>query len=413
MNLLESAKTCKKASYDIMNASGAQKNEILQAIANHLENNIQQILVANQKDIQTAQAQAYPENMIDRMMLNEERMKAIIQGVRQVCDLEDPVHTIINEHVLENGLQVAQMRVALGVVGMIYEARPNVTVDAAVLCIKSGNAVMLRGSKDILQSNLVLVEIMRNAITSCHFPCDIITLVEDTTRETAQAFMRLNGYLDVLIPRGGAALIKNCVEHASVPLLETGTGNCHIYIDEDADFEKAYQIIINAKTQRTSVCNACESILLHREIAHTFAPKLLTLLKEHGVIIHGDAYIASLDKDVLLASEEDYAKEYLALEISIACVDTLQEAISHINTYSTHHSETIMSENAQAIQIFLSQVDSACVYANASTRFSDGFEFGLGAEIGISTQKLHARGPMGLEALTTLKYLIQGEGQIR
>lgn len=413
MELLELAKITKQASFTIMNAATETKNEILGKIADGLENRCDEILEANQIDLQIARERNTPDNLLDRMALDEKRIAGIVEGVRQVAKLEDPVGEIINPHVLENGLKIAQMRVALGVVGMIYEARPNVTVDAAVLCLKAGNAVMLRGSKDILNSSKKLVEIMQDAIISCGLPAEIISLVEDTSHETATAFMRLNGYLDVLIPRGGASLIQNCVMHATVPLLETGTGNCHVYVDKDADFAKAYPIIMNAKTQRTSVCNACESILLHEAIVSEFAPELLHQLKEAKVIIHGDETIAALDDDVIVANEEDYGKEYLAMEISIKVVNDITEAITHINTYSTHHSETIMTENKEAIMQFLSQVDSACVYANASTRFSDGFEFGLGAEIGISTQKLHARGPMGLLALTTLKYVIQGSGQIR
>lgn len=413
MKLIELAKRTKDASFTIMNASTQDKNTILEAIANALQTHVQEILEANALDIEQAIAKETPENLIDRMRLDEQRMITIIEGVRQVKALADPIGELLHPHTLENGLRIAQMRVALGVVGMIYEARPNVTIDAAVLCLKTGNAVMLRGSKDILTSNQCIVSIMREAIHSCGFPKDILTLVEDTSHETATQFMKLNGYLDVLIPRGGAALIQNTVMNATVPLLETGTGNCHVYVDKDADFEKAYPIIINAKTQRTSVCNACESVLVHQAIADEFIPALLASLKSHGVIIHGDEQTCSYDQSILLATNDDYAKEYLALEISIKIVNDVTEAITHINAYSTHHSDVIISEKRDAVLAFLQQVDSACVYANASSRYSDGFEFGLGAEIGISTQKLHARGPMGLEALTSLKYLIQGNGQTR
>ena len=372
---------CKQASRQIMNADRNQKDALLRAIAKQLEQDMPAILKANALDVENGKANGMNAGLLDRMLLNEARMQQIIEGVYQVCALPDPIGEITDMHTTENGLQIGTMRVALGVVGMIYEARPNVTVDAAVLSLKAGNAVMLRGSKDILQSNLVIVSSMRRAAAACGFCADIITLLEDTSRETATAFMKLNAYLDVLIPRGGAGLIANTVKNATVPVLETGTGNCHVYVDKDADTAKVIPIIINAKTKRTSVCNACESVLIHT--------------------------------DCIPATEEDYASEYLNLEISIKTVSTLEEAITHINTYSTHHSEAIISENYTSVKRFLKEVDSACVYANASTRFSDGFEFGLGAEIGISTQKLHARGPMGLQALTTKKYIILGEGQIR
>lgn len=413
MTLIEIAKATKDASFEIMNASTQKKNDILEVIATSLKLHEHMILEANEKDMMIAKVQGTADNLIDRMMLNPDRLEAIIEGVRQVKELADPIGEILDPHTLENGLKIAQMRVALGVVGMIYEARPNVSVDATVLCLKTGNAVILRGSKDILNTNKVLVKIMKDALTTCGLSSDLINLIEDTSRETATQFMRLHDYLDVLIPRGGASLIQSCVENASVPLLETGTGNCHVYVDKEADFKKAYAIIQNAKTQRTSVCNACESILIHSDIVDSFIVELLENLKNANVIIHGDETICSYDSDVLLAQTEDYGKEYLALEISIKVVASLDEAIAHINQYSTHHSESIISEDREAIMNFLAQVDSACVYANASTRFSDGFVFGLGAEIGISTQKLHARGPMGLHALTSLKYLIQGTGQVR
>ncbi len=411
--LTELGKACKQASSQIMNADRKQKDTLLSTIARQLEQDIPAILEANAQDIKNARENGMAKGLIDRMLLNEARMLQIIEGIHQVCALPDPIGEITDMHTTENGLQIGTMRVALGVVGMIYEARPNVTVDAAVLSLKSGNAVMLRGSKDILQSNLVIVSSMRRAATACGFCADIITLLKDTSRETATAFMKLNAYLDVLIPRGGAGLIANTVKNATVPVLETGTGNCHVYVDRDADTAKVIPIIINAKTQRTSVCNACESVLIHKDICDSLIQELLAALKQHHVNIHADSHICDLDADCIPATEEDYGREYLDLEISIKTVSTLEEAITHINTYSTHHSEAIISENYTSVKKFLKEVDSACVYANASTRFSDGFEFGLGAEIGISTQKLHARGPMGLQALTTKKYIILGEGQIR
>lgn len=413
MEILKQAKRLKQASYAIMNANTKQKNNLLKEIYEQLDQHRKAILEANACDVRAAQEKNMPENRIDRMMLNEQRIDGILEGIQQVIALKDPIGERIKHPSLYNGCTLSQLRVPLGVVGIIYEARPNVSVDACVLCLKSGNAVFLRGSKDILATNRILVNIMKQALMRQGFNEDLIMLVEDTTHESARAFMRLHGYLDVLIPRGGAKLIQECVEHANVPLIETGNGNCHVYVDANADFEKALPIILNAKTQRTSVCNACESVLLHRDIVSAFAPRLIKELKKHHVLLHGDKKICSFDAQIVKANEEDYAKEYLALEISIKCVDSLEDAICHINQCSTHHSECIVSENKFAINKFLKEVDSACVYANASTRFSDGFEFGLGAEIGISTQKLHARGPMGLQALTTLKYIVEGNGQIR
>lgn len=413
MDLLTQAKAIKKASFAIANADSEQKNKLLTSIAEELNQHTDEILNANQSDIEAAMMAKMPENRIDRMRLTQDRIQAMITGIRQVIALPDPIGELIPFHNLENGLRIAQMRVPLGVVGMIYEARPNVTVDAAVLCLKAGNAIFLRGSKDIMKTNTVLIACMQNACEKNGLDKNIIQFVGDPSHASAEAFMRLHGCLDVLIPRGSGKLIQQCVEKANVPLIETGTGNCHVYVDKTADFQKGLAIIINAKTQRTSVCNACESILLHKDIAAAFAPTLIQALKQHGVVIHGDETVCKLDPDILKATEEDYAKEYLDMEISIKCVKDVNDAISHINTYSTHHSDAIIAEDKDAVMHFLAEVDSACVYANASTRFSDGFEFGMGAEIGISTQKLHARGPMGLSALTTLKYIIQGNGQIR
>lgn len=413
MNLEELGKRSKAASYQIMNASTTDKNRILLEIANELETNKQVIIEANQLDVEQGRIHNMNEGLLDRMKLDEQRIDQIIEGIHQVIALQDPIGEISNMKTTPNGLQIGQMRVALGVVGMIYEARPNVSVDASILCLKAGNAVMLRGSKDIIHSNLVLVSLMRKALATCGFQEDIITLLEDTSRETATKFMKLNDYLDVLIPRGGANLIQTTLQQATVAVLETGTGNCHVYVDESANLKHAHDIIINAKTTRTSVCNACESVLIHEAIEDSFILDLLRDLKTHHVIIHSDAYIKALDDTCILATPQDYACEYLDLEISIKRVSSVDEAIHHINTNSTHHSETIVSENYTNTNRFLKEVDSACVYINASTRFSDGFEFGLGAEIGISTQKLHARGPMGLKALTSEKYIILGNGQIR
>ena len=412
-DLIRLGENARRAAGALMVAAAPAKNAALEAIARTLEENAAEIFAANAEDIATGKAAGIAPNLLDRMLLDEKRLAGIVEGVRQVTALKDPIGEVLHAETLPNGLIVSQMRVPLGVVGMIYEARPNVTVDAAVLCLKSGNAVILRGSKDILRSNICLVKLMRQALTEAGLDPDCIALVEDPSRETATAFMKLSGDLDVLIPRGGAGLIRSTVENATVPVIETGTGNCHVYVDKDADLEKALPILMNAKTQRTSVCNACESLLIHRAVADVFGPAAVKALLEKGVVIHGDETAQTWDSRILPATEEDYYKEYLALELSVKVVDSAEEAIAHINKYSTKHSDCIVSENYTTVKKFLLGVDSACVYANASTRFSDGFEFGLGAEIGISTQKLHARGPMGLTALTTYKYVVLGEGQVR
>lgn len=412
-DLIRLGENARRAAGALMVAAAPAKNAALEAIARTLEENAAEIFAANAEDIAAGKAAGIAPNLLDRMLLDEKRLAGIVEGVRQVAALKDPIGEVLHAETLPNGLIVSQMRVPLGVVGMIYEARPNVTVDAAVLCLKSGNAVILRGSKDILRSNICLVKLMRQALTEAGLDPDCIALVEDPSRETATAFMKLSGYLDVLIPRGGAGLIRSTVENATVPVIETGTGNCHVYVDKDADLEKALPILMNAKTQRTSVCNACESLLIHRAVADAFGPAAVKALLEKGVVIHGDETARTWDSHILPAAEEDYYKEYLALELSVKVVDSAEEAIAHINKYSTKHSDCIVSENYTTVKKFLLGVDSACVYANASTRFSDGFEFGLGAEIGISTQKLHARGPMGLTALTTYKYVVLGEGQVR
>ena len=412
-DLIRLGENARRAAGALMVAAAPAKNAALEAIARTLEENAAEIFAANAEDIDAGKAAGIAPNLLDRMLLDEKRLAGIVEGVRQVAALKDPIGEVLHAETLPNGLIVSQMRVPLGVVGMIYEARPNVTVDAAVLCLKSGNAVILRGSKDILRSNICLVKLMRQALTEAGLDPDCIALVEDPSRETATAFMKLSGYLDVLIPRGGAGLIRSTVENATVPVIETGTGNCHVYVDKDADLEKALPILMNAKTQRTSVCNACESLLIHRAVADVFGPAAVKALLEKGVVIHGDETAQTWDSRILPAAEEDYYKEYLALELSVKVVDSADEAIAHINKYSTKHSDCIVSENYTTVKKFLLGVDSACVYANASTRFSDGFEFGLGAEIGISTQKLHARGPMGLTALTTYKYVVLGEGQVR
>ena len=402
-DLIRLGENARRAAGALMVAAAPAKNAALEAIARTLEENAAEIFAANAEDIAAGKAAGIAPNLLDRMLLDEKRLAGIVEGVHQVAALKDPIGEVLHAETLPNGLIVSQMRVPLGVVGMIYEARPNVTVDATVLCLKSGNAVILRGSKDILRSNICLVKLMRQALTEAGLDPDCIALVEDPSRETATAFMKLSGYLDVLIPRGGAGLIRSTVENATVPVIETGTGNCHVYVDKDADLEKALPILMNA----------CESLLIHRAVADAFGPAAVKALLEKGVVIHGDETAQTWDSRILPATEEDYYKEYLALELSVKVVDSAGEAIAHINKYSTKHSDCIVSENYTTVKKFLLGVDSACVYANASTRFSDGFEFGLGAEIGISTQKLHARGPMGLTALTTYKYVVLGEGQVR
>ncbi len=390
------------------------KNRALEAIADTLEHNVRQILAANSEDLEHAQHAGLNAGLIDRLRLTPERISGIAEGVRQVAALNDPIGEVLWMKTRPNGLRIGQKRVPMGVIGIIFEARPNVTVDAAALCFKAGSACILRSGKEAFHSSLCLADLMRGALEQCGLPADAINLVEDTSRETATRMMRLNGYLDVLIPRGGAGLIRAVVENATVPVIETGTGNCHIYVDASADLEKAAAILKNAKCQRISVCNAAESLLVHQSAAEAFLPLAAQALAPDHVRLHGcERTRAILGASVLPATEDDYAKEYLDYEISVKVVDSLDEAIAHINRYNTGHSECIVTESYAAAEQFLNEVDAAAVYANASTRFTDGFEFGFGAEIGISTQKLHARGPMGLEALTSTKYIIYGSGQIR
>lgn len=352
--------------------------------------------------------------MIDRLLLNPQRIVAIAASVRTLIDMDDIVGSVEHGTIRPNGLQILKTRVPLGVIGIIFESRPNVTVDAATLCLKAGNAVILRGGKEALCSNAHLVTVMREAVESAGLPADVVQFVDDTSHETAEKMMRMNQYLDVLIPRGGAGLIRAVVEHASVPVIQTGTGNCHVYVDDSADLEMAVNIVDNGKTQRPSVCNAVESLLVHKDIAQEALPLIKARLDQHKVVMHGCQTTRSiLGPDVQPATEEDYAKEYLSYDISVKVVDSIDEAIAHISRYGTKHSEAIVTRSLEHARKFQTQVDAAAVYVNASTRFTDGGEFGMGAEIGISTQKLHARGPMGLHELTTVKYLINGEGQIR
>lgn len=412
MTVLEIAKNAKSASLKIGNLSCEKKNEALKEIANALIENTDKILAENEIDLKNAKENNIKTSMIDRLRLTKERIKGIAEGVLQVALLNDPIGEVLGMTKRPNGLTIGKKRVPIGVIGIIFEARPNVTVDAACLTLKTGNAVILRGGKEAIRSNIILTDIMRSALLKVGIPEDAINLIHDTARETAREMMKLNGYIDVLIPRGGAGLIKSVVENATVPVIETGAGNCHIYVDSDADIDMACSILINAKVQRPSVCNACESLLIHKDIATAFIPKAFKALDENGVEIRGCERTKAI-YDVKPATDEDYYTEYNDLIISAKIVDNIDEAINHINTHNTKHSESIITKSYDNAQKFLNEIDAAAVYVNASTRFTDGFEFGFGAEIGISTQKLHARGPMGLNELTSTKYIIYGNGQIR
>ncbi|MEZ3421528.1 MAG: glutamate-5-semialdehyde dehydrogenase [Eubacterium sp.] len=390
-----------------------QKNAALNAIAKALRENSGYIIAENKKDLENGERAGLNKGLLDRLMLNESRIEDIAKSVEQVAGLSDPCGIVLEEVNRPNGLLIRKVTVPIGVIGIIYEARPNVTADAAVLCLKSSNAVILRGGKEAINSNLAVSSVMRNAIRQCGFNENCIQLVSDTSRNSANEMMKMNGYLDCLIPRGGKNLIKSVVENSTVPVIETGSGNCHIYVDESANADMAAEIILNAKTQRISVCNTCESLVIHSAILNKAMPKIKELLDTKNVEIRGDDRAMAAASGILPVSEEDFSTEYLDYIISVKTVDSLDEAIKHINKHSTRHSEAIITENSAHATEFLQRVDSSSVYVNASTRFTDGGEFGLGAEIGISTQKLHARGPMGLRELTTSKYLIFGSGQIR
>ncbi len=403
----------KRASRELLTISTAEKNKAILTIADELLANSEKIIEENKKDIEKAIQNGMSEGLLDRLTLTETRIEQIAEGVRQVAKLDDPIGETISEKELQNGLKVAQRRVPLGVVGVIYESRPNVTCDTAVLCLKASNAVVLRGGSDAFSSNKVLTGIMRTALEKCGISPDCISLVEDTSRETATELMKKKEYLDVLIPRGGAGLIRSVVENATVPVIETGVGNCHIYVDENFDEDMAIDVIINAKCQRPSVCNACESLLVHKNAPDSFFKKLEAALREKNVEIRGCKRTMQrlcCDKE---ATDIDFDTEFLSLIISIKIVDDITDAIEHIEKYTTRHSECIITNLPHHAEMFCGKVDAAAVYVNASTRFTDGFEFGLGAEIGISTQKLHARGPMGIKELTTYKYIILGNGQCR
>lgn len=406
-------KNARNAEVLVRNLSANEKNEVLLKVAETLTENADTLTAANALDVENGRKNNMPEALVDRLLLTGDRIRGMAEGLRQVAALEDPVGEVLGMKKRPNGLMIGQKRVPLGVIGIIYEARPNVTADAFALCFKTGNVVILKGGSDAIHSNEAIVKCIREVLQEQGITEDAIQLITDTSRETTAEFMKMNQYVDVLIPRGGRGLIKAVVENSTIPVIETGTGNCHTYVDETADLQMAADIIMNAKTQRVGVCNACESVLVHEKVKDEFLPVLARRLQEKQVEIRADEAACELIPGAVHATEEDWGREYLDYILSLKVVSSVEEAISHINQYNTGHSEAIITNNYEHAQKFLDQVDAAAVYVNASTRFTDGFEFGFGAEIGISTQKLHARGPMGLLALTTTKYIIYGNGQIR
>lgn len=410
--VVELAGRARAASLPLALATRAAKDAALIAMAEALLGRAEEILAANAEDVERAEAGGTPAHIIDRLRLTTERLEGMAAGLREVAGLADPVGEVVRGATLANGLELRQLRVPFGVVGMIYEARPNVTADAAGICLKSGNAVLLRGSSSASSSNAAIVAALREAIEAAGLPADAVQLVPADSRETVKELMRARGLVDVLIPRGGAGLIASVVNEATVPVIETGVGNCHVYVDRAADLDRALAIVLNAKTHRPSVCNAAESLLVHADVAEEFVPRVVAALGEAGVTVHGDDAFAAYD-GVLEASEDDYAREYLSLDISARVVPDLEGALAHIRRYSSQHSDAIVTEDLAAARVFAAAVDSAAVLVNASTRFTDGGEFGFGAEIGISTQKLHARGPMGLPEMTTTKYVVTGDGHTR
>ena len=406
-------KRAKAASKKTAVLTTVERNNALRSVGDALIKHSDEIIEANRIDIENARANGMKPALLDRLSLNGERIKGMVEGLLQVADLEDPIGEITHMKKRPNGLMIGYQKVPLGVVAIIYESRPNVTVDAFSLTFKSGNAVILRGGSDCINSNIKLVDIIRDSLKSVGLDEDSIILITDTDRKYVNELMKLNEYVDVIIPRGGAGLIKNVVNNSTVPVIETGTGNCHVYVDESADLDMAVNIVYNAKTQRIGVCNACESLVVHRAIAEKFIPMVVDKLKEKNVEVRGDSFSMDIDRRIVPATEEDWGTEYLDYIISLKTVENIDEAIEHINRYNTGHSEAIVTKDYYNSRKFTQQIDAAAVYVNASTRFTDGFEFGFGAEIGISTQKIHARGPMGLDALTTGKYVILGDGQVR
>lgn len=413
LDLNELGKNAKEASYDLGIASTTEKNKALELMAKALLNNKKEIINENKKDLDVAIEKGISRAMLDRLSLNEDRIEDMANGLIDLIALEDPIGEVVEMWKRPNGIQIGKQRVPMGVIGIIYEARPNVTCDAAGLCLKTGNSVILRGGSEAINSNKAIVKILREAVKEAGLPEFSIQLVEDTSRETATKMMKLNEYIDVLIPRGGAGLIQAVVKNATVPVIETGVGNCHIYVDELCDLEMAKNIIVNAKTSRPAVCNAAEKMLINEKIANEFLPIIVEALRKKEVEIRGDEIVKTIIPDIIPATEEDWGKEYSDYIIAVKVVKDINEAITHINKYSSGHSEAIVTDSYKNSQKFLNKIDAAAVYVNASTRFTDGGEFGFGAEIGISTQKLHARGPMGLKELTTIKYIIYGNGQIR
>ena len=417
MELLELCQKAHASKGVIGRLTTEEKNVVLNTAADLLINKEEIILEANKLDLENAEKKGMSKGMMDRLALTSARILDMADGLRQVATLDDPIGDVLSSVERPNGMVVTKRRVPMGVVGIIYESRPNVTADAFGLCFKTGNVCVLKGGSDAVCSNIAIVKVLREALKQHGLPEDACSLIEDTNRETTMAFMKMKDYVDVLIPRGGSGLIQNVVNNATIPVIETGVGNCHVYVDEYADFETALKVVYNAKTQRISVCNACESLLVHEKIAKDFLPLLQDKLNEKNVELRADAlclnYLDQTQDNVVEATEEDWGTEYLDYILSIKSVSNVEEAISHINKYNTAHSESIITTNEAVAEKFLNEVDSACVYWNVSTRFSDGNEFGFGAEIGISTQKLHARGPMGLEALTSYKYVIYGNGQVR
>lgn len=403
----------KKAAFELSGLHVTDKNKALRAAAKALTDNEARILAANAVDIENGIKNNMHQGLLDRLKLTSRRIQTMAEGLLQVADLEDPVGEVLSMKKRPNGLVIGTKRVPLGVIGIIFESRPNVTADAFALCFKTGNAVILRGGSDAIHSNTEIVAVINEALKSVGIMSDALQLITDTDRELVKELLRMNEYIDVIIPRGGAGLIQMVIENSTVPVIETGTGNCHIFVDETADFTMALDIIENAKTQRIGVCNACESLVIHEKIAKEFIPLVTDRLKKHNVEIRGDETARACDSRIVPASEEDWGREYLDYIISVKTVSSIDEAVLHINRYNTGHSEAIITNDYQNSQKFLEEIDAACVYVNASTRFTDGFEFGFGAEIGISTQKLHARGPMGLKELTTTKYIVYGNGQVR
>lgn len=412
-NLINIGLNAKEASYELGILSTIEKDKALLLMAEELINHKEYILKANKIDLDKAKEKGISKALLDRLALSDERIDDMANGLREIVKLQDPVGEVISMWQRPNGIQIGQKRVPMGVVGIIYESRPNVTCDAAGLCLKTGNATILRGGSDAINSNKAIVKALKVGIEKANLPINSIQLIEDTSREVATEMMRLNEYIDVLIPRGGAGLIQSVVKNATVPVIETGTGNCHIYVDETADFEMAKNIVINAKASRPGVCNAAEKLIVNEKIANEFLPLIVDALREKSVLVKGDEKAKDIVNDLEVATIEDWSTEYLDYVIAIKIVSNINEAINHINKYGTGHSEAIITESYKNSQIFQQRVDAAAVYVNASTRFTDGSEFGFGAEIGISTQKLHARGPMGLKELTTIKYIILGNGQIR